>query len=168
MNTTVSQIQKFTPDGEYILSMDVGRTGKFVEGERSHGMAVDALGNAVSTETGMVMRRTEPETREVPPMRETPKPQPKDVTAPTLHGFTLPETTAAASVSITIDADDDRAPTEVRTALEDGTWGPWRPFAKNVDVTLSDGAGVKAIAVQVRDAAGNESDAVEHTLLRTA
>ena len=166
MNTTVSQIQKFTPDGEWILSMNVGRKAPVMtEGERSHGMAVDALGNAISTETGMVMRRTEAETRDVPPMRETPKP---DHVAPTLKGFTLPEFADSATVTISIDAEDDRKPTEVRTALEDGTWGPWKPYSKDLEVTLSDGVGVKGIAVQVRDAAGNESDSVYHTLLRRA
>jgi hypothetical protein len=165
INTTVSQIQKFTGDGEYIMSMNVGRDGQYHEGERSHGLAVDWLGNAISTETGMVMRRTEPETREVPPMRETPTP---DTVAPKLTGFTLPEQTEEATVRIHIDATDDRKPTEVRTALEDGTWGPWRPFNADLDVTLSDGPGVKGIAVQVRDAAGNESETVYHTLLRTA
>lgn len=163
MNTSVAQIQKFTGDGEHILSMQMGRTGAFVQGERAHGIAVDAYGNAISTETGMVMRRTEDETREVPPLRDAPKP---DTAAPTLAGFTLPEFADGPTVKITIDATDDRRPAEVRTALEDGTWGPWVPFARELDVTLSDGAGVKGIAVQVRDVAGNESETVYHTLLR--
>jgi hypothetical protein len=166
MNTSVSQIQKFTPEGEWILSMNVGRKAPVMtEGERSHGMAVDALGNAISTETGMIMRRTEAETRDVPPMRDTPTP---DTTAPKLNGFTLPEFADAATVRIHIDATDDRKPAEVRTALEDGNWGPWRPYSADLDVTLSDGAGVKGIAEQVRDAAGNESEALYHTLLRRA
>lgn len=166
MNTTVSQIQKFTPDGEHILSMQVGRDAPAVrEGERAHGMAVDALGNAVSTETGMIMRRTEPETRDVPPMRTAPRP---DTIAPTLRGITVPEFADAATIIVAIDATDDREPAEVRTALEDGEWGPWRPWRPQLEVTLSNGAGVKGVAVQVRDAAGNESESIYRTLLRRA
>jgi hypothetical protein len=160
MNTTVSQIQKFTGDGEHILSMTVG-----TEGQRAHAIAVDAEGNAISTETGMMMRRTEAETREVPPMREAPKP---DTVAPKLNGFTLPEFADGPTVKITIDATDDRRPTEVRLADENGMFGPWVPFTPELEVTLSDGPGVKGIYVQVRDAAGNESESVYHTLLRRA
>jgi sugar lactone lactonase YvrE len=166
VNTTVSQIQKFTPDGEHILSMNVGsKNGAFTEGERSHGLAVDMYGNAISTETGIVMRRTEDETREVPPMRDAPKP---DKEAPKLNGFTLPEFADGPKVTISIDATDDRRPAEVRLADENGTFGPWIPFTKELEVTLSDGPGVKGIYVQVRDAAGNESESVYHTLLRRA
>ncbi len=166
MNTTVSQIQKFTPDGEHVLSMNVGsNNGAFREGERAHGLAVDMLGNAISTETGIVMRRTEEETREVPPLRDAPKP---DTVAPTLNGFTLPEFADGPTVKITIDATDDRRPAEVRTADENGMFGPWIPFTPELEVTLSDNPGVKGIYVQVRDAAGNESETVYHTLLRRA
>jgi hypothetical protein len=91
-----------------------------------------------------------------------------DVTAPKLNGFTLPEDTTAGTVKIHIDATDDRKPTEVRTANEDGTWSAWKPYTPQLDVALTDGAGVKGIAVQVRDAAGNESETVYHTLLRRA
>ncbi len=166
MNTTVSQIQKFTPDGEWVLSMQVGRNAPDVtEGERAHGMAVDLLGNAISTQTGMVMRRTEDETREVPPMRDAPTP---DLVAPTLDDVVVPETVDGPTVRITIDATDDREPFEVRIADENGMWGEWFTFSPELDVTLTDGAGVKGIYVQVRDEAGNESDAAYRTLLRTA
>jgi DNA-binding beta-propeller fold protein YncE len=166
VNTTVSQIQKFTGDGEYILSMNVGRKAPVMtEGERSHGLAVDALGNAISTETGMVMRRTEQETREVPPMRETPTP---DTTAPVVGSITVPEFADGAIVRIKIEASDDRTPTEVRIADENGTWGDWIPFEPELDVTLSDEPGVKGIYVQVRDGAGNESESIYRTLLRRA
>ena len=166
VNTTVSQIQKFTRDGEHILSMQVGRNAPtLTEGERSHGLAVDRYGNAISTETGMVMRRTEPETREVPPMHEAPTP---DKVAPKLAGITVPEFSDGATVTVQLEASDDRAVHEVRTALEDGNWGPWVPYRPNLSVTLSDGAGVKGIAVQVRDAAGNESESIYRTLLRRA
>jgi sugar lactone lactonase YvrE len=166
LNTTVSQIQKFTPDGEHILSMQVGKKSPDVtEGERSHGLAVDRLGNAISTETGMVMRRTEAETREVPPMRDAPRP---DVVAPVLNGFTLPEFADSDTVRISIDAKDERRLDMVRTADENGTWTDWMPWSPELDVKLSDGAGVKGIYVQVRDTAGNESESVYHTLLRRA
>lgn len=69
---------------------------------------------------------------------------------------------------VAIDATDDREPTEVRTALEDGEWGAWRPWRPELEVTLSDGPGVKGVAVQVRDAAGNESESIYRTLLRRA
>ncbi|MCW2925669.1 MAG: protein of unknown function, contains repeat [Thermoleophilia bacterium] len=165
INTTVSQVQKFTRDGEFITSMQVGAKAPAVtEGERSHGLAVDAQGNAISTETGTVMKRKDAETRPVPPLGTAPV---ADTVAPTLTGFTLPEFADGPTVSIDIAAADDRgAPAEVRTALEDGTWGPWRPYTPKLDVTLSDGPGVKGIELQVRDAAGHESATVYHTLLR--
>lgn len=161
LNTTGAQVQKFTPDGDYLLSMDVGRTDQGIE--RAHGLAVDALGNALSTETGRVMRRTEPETREVPPLRAAPTP---DTTAPVLRGITVPEFADGAIVRIAIDAEDDRRVAKVRTADENGTWSDWRDFVPELDVTLSDGPGVKGIYVQVMDVGGNESEATYRTLLR--
>ena len=69
---------------------------------------------------------------------------------------------------IKVDATDDRRPAFIRTANEDGTYGEWKAFVAELDVTLSEGPGVKGIYVQVMDAAGNESEATYKTLLRTA
>ena len=164
LNTTGAQIQKFTPDGEYLLSMDVGRRDDATI-ERSHGLAVDALGNAISTETGMVMRRTEAETREVPPMREAPKP---DTTAPTISSVTLPASVDTPTAHVVLDVSDDRGAVQMRIADENGEWGAWEEFTPEFDAPLTDGPGVKGIYVQVRDAAENVSTAEYRTLLRTA
>lgn len=162
LNTTGAQIQKFTPDGDYLLSMDVGRLDDATI-ERAHGLAVDARGNAVSTETGKMMRRTEPDLREIPALRDAPRP---DLNAPTLRGVSVPEFADTERVTIEVDAEDDRAVKYMRVANEDGAWGEWIAFSPTLEVTLTAGAGVKGIYVQVADNAGNESAAIYHTLLR--
>jgi hypothetical protein len=58
MNTTATQIQKFTTDGTYLTSMFLGSSGPDVQGpstERGHGIAVTARGDAVSVESGRMM-----------------------------------------------------------------------------------------------------------------
>lgn len=58
MNTSASQVQRFTREGEYRGSIDVhGQTDPARrEAERTHGIAVDADGDVVSVESGIVAR----------------------------------------------------------------------------------------------------------------
>jgi sugar lactone lactonase YvrE len=91
-----------------------------------------------------------------------------DTTAPTLRAFTVPATTAARTVTVTIDAIDDVKVTQVRFANEDGTWGTWKAYAPAMQHQLSAGYSIKGVYVQVRDAAGNESGLLFRTLLYSA
>jgi len=57
LNTTGSQVQKFTGDGQYLTSMYVTPTSPDVGGGVAHGLIVTRDGTAISTETGRAMAR---------------------------------------------------------------------------------------------------------------
>ncbi|MCW2924091.1 MAG: phage tail protein [Thermoleophilia bacterium] len=83
---------------------------------------------------------------------------PVDAADPVLTSVSLPAIVKTAAVTLTLVASDDVGVAEVRTANEDGTWGPWRAYAAQVPHTLSAGNTVKLVYAQVRDAAGRESN----------
>ena len=91
-----------------------------------------------------------------------PAPQPgvKDVAAPVIASVTIPSITATAAITVNVQATDDVAVTGMRIANEDGNFGPWTTYKAAAPWTLSAGATNKLIFVQVRDAAGNESNTV--------
>jgi hypothetical protein len=117
----------------------------------------DAAGN----ESGTVWTTTQ---LVAAPVVEPPPGQGPDTTAPTLRGITLPATTTTRTITVAIDAIDDRAVHQARFANEDGNWGPWTAFGANATHQLSAGYSTKGVYVQVRDAAGNESGTVYRTL----
>jgi hypothetical protein len=104
-------------------------------------------------------------------LRRAPEqPQPEvDTVAPKVTSLTVPEFADGPTITVQLEAsDEDEQPKEVRFADENGTWGPWQPYQPELEVTLSDGAGVKGVYAQVRDEAGNESESLYRTLLRRA
>jgi hypothetical protein len=80
-----------------------------------------------------------------------------DATAPVLTDVQVPALTPTNTITATIAASDNVAVAQARFATESGVWGPWQPFAAQMQVALSPGTGAKALFTQVRDAAGNES-----------
>ena len=159
-NTTCSQIQKFTRDGQHVYSTPGQLAGGAGTQVRNHGLAVDAHGNASSGEPGKRMVRTTPEPGPWPAL----EPLETDTTAPVLNTVTVPATTTTREITISIAATDNRAVTHVRIANEDGTYGAWLPFAANVAHTLSANYGTKGVFVQVRDKADNRSAQIYKTL----
>lgn len=85
-----------------------------------------------------------------------------DTQAPLLAGVTVPEVTTTREVMLTFNARDAGGSglEGLRLATEDGNWQPWVQFSAMRNFTLSQGVGPKGIFVQVRDAAGNESNSV--------
>lgn len=82
-----------------------------------------------------------------------------DVTAPVLHGVTLPDPAQTRDIVVTTVATDDQGIAQMRLANEDGTFGPWVAYATQKPHTLSASASrYKGVYVQLRDAAGNESN----------
>ena len=79
---------------------------------------------------------------------------------PVLVSVRLPAQTATRRIVVTVEATDDRAVTEIRMANEDGTWGPWRAYAPQVEQLLTPGARIKGVTVQVRDAQRVESNTI--------
>jgi hypothetical protein len=101
----------------------------------------------------------------LPPLEPLPTP---DTQAPVITSVTLPATTTTKTIQVTTNATDDRVVSEMQLAHEDGTWGPWQPFASPVNYDLSAGYGIKGVYVRVRDMAGNESAAAYKTLTYSA
>jgi hypothetical protein len=87
-----------------------------------------------------------------------------DTQAPVVTKLTLPTSTTTRAIQVDVTATDDRGVAEMQLAREDGTWGPWQPFATPVTYDLSANFGTKGVYVRVRDMAGNESAAVYRTI----
>jgi hypothetical protein len=83
---------------------------------------------------------------------------PVDEEDPALTAVTVPATTQVNDVDVTVTATDDVGVTQVRLANEDGEWGAWRAMATPVHWQLTAGRSLKVVYVQVRDAAGRESN----------
>lgn len=157
-DTSCQRILKFTGTGQALGI--VARAPR--NSELAHGLAVDHTGNFVVGAWGRRYVRAADNPSPGPAPLPLPLPAP-DTTAPALLGVTIPDPTLAQTVGVSIEASDDVAVTEMRTATEDGSWSDWRPFASQVDVTLSAGYGVKGLSVQVRDDAGNVSAVIYRT-----
>lgn len=116
-------------------------------GARAHGIAVDARGGIYLGQPNVYLRPQ----GAAPPVG--------DVTAPDLRAATLPATTQARDVDLRIDATDAVGVTQMRIANEDVhiSTRPWIAYGALVRHALTAGTGGKGVTVQVRDAAGNES-----------
>jgi sugar lactone lactonase YvrE len=86
-----------------------------------------------------------------------PPPPVADTVAPTLTRLTLPATTTARDIQVTLEATDDVGITHVRFANEDGNWQAWKAWSNPATHTVTAGLTFKVVYAQVRDAAGNES-----------
>lgn len=86
-----------------------------------------------------------------------------DTQDPVLASVTLPPTTTTSQVTVTTTVTDDTGATGMRLANEDGTWGPWIAYEPERLHTLTAGSGFRGVFVQVRDAAGHESNVVYRT-----
>ncbi len=170
-STTCGMIQMFDTDEDPAKDVFVKTVATYADpatasgivGVKNHYLSVDWAGRITAHEW---TRRFIPKTIKVPTLplpALAPLPEP-DTTAPVVSAITLPATTSKQTVDVTIAATDDVAVTEMQLAREDGTWGPWQPFAKTVAYALSDGYGAKGVYVRVRDMAGNESNAVYKTV----
>jgi sugar lactone lactonase YvrE len=156
--------------------------------QRSHWLAVTARGDVIVGETSNVLVRQgaipawpaldaqhdpvpvpdpDPQPDPQPDPDPDPAPQPNpgavDRTAPVVDAVTIPATTTSRAVDVAIDARDDVAVTQLRLATEDGNWGAWQAFASPARFTLTAGLGFRGVYVQVRDAAGRESNIVYRT-----
>ncbi len=83
---------------------------------------------------------------------------PADALDPALTAVELPATSPTSTVTVRVTATDDVGVTQVRLANEDGTWGAWKAFTPEVQHELTAGNTFKVVYVQVRDAAGRESN----------
>lgn len=116
----------------------------------------DASGN----ESNVIVQRTQFVLNVQPP-------GPADTVDPIIRSVTLPNPVATQNVTLVIDATDNVAATQVRVANEDGNWGAWQAYNANLAHTLTAGNLNKLVFVQVRDAAGNESNVAQvRTLLQ--
>jgi hypothetical protein len=131
-------------------------------GVHNHWLAVDAAGRIFTAEWQL---RFDPKAPAIPatPMPAPPALPAPDLQAPTIANVVLPATTTSQDIAVTITATDNVAVSEMRLADQNGTYGPWQPFASPVTVHLTNGYSIKGVFVQVRDMAGNESTAVYKT-----
>ncbi|MCW2921942.1 MAG: pknD 3 [Thermoleophilia bacterium] len=151
-DTTQARIWKTSADGTYVAKLvDLDDT------KRIHTLSVDGRGFVFSGEQMQYWARDAG--NPIPATRPDPGPEPKpDLVAPQLQSVSAPAETIAGTVQVQVAATDDVGVTELRTADENGTWGAWRPYSSSLDVTLTDGVGVKLVYVQVRDVRQQESD----------
>ncbi|MCW2972181.1 MAG: Ig-like surface protein, partial [Thermoleophilia bacterium] len=166
-STTCGRIQQFATNADPAKDKFVKSIATYTDatgaGVRNHYLNSDLAGRLFANEWSMRI------TPNVVPAITYPLPTPAalplpDVTAPKLTTVTMPASTTTRAVPVTIAATDDTAVTELRLANEDGTWGPWQPFAATVTQTLTAGYATKGVSVQVRDMAGNESNSVYRTI----
>lgn len=89
--------------------------------------------------------------------------------SPVINDVILPVSTAITNIDVDVNAKDDQGVTGIRFANENENiyamaWGAWKAPAANgysrFTHVLTEGRGTKAVYVQVRDAAGNESEPV--------
>jgi hypothetical protein len=171
-STTCGRIQMWDTDPDpakdrFLKSVAVftdPATAAGIDGKRNHYMAVDWQGRVYANEWGYRFTpKVLPALPALPLPAVAPLPEP-DIKAPVLANVTVPVSTTAQTIQVTVTASDDRGVAEMQLAREDGNWGPWQPFASPVEWDVSDGYGVKGVYVRVRDMAGNESNAVYKTL----
>lgn len=96
------------------------------------------------------------------PAECTTAPPPAGNQAPKLVSVTVPSLVHTRSVTVKVNATDDRAVTEMRLTDENGVWdeSSWKPFAATTTVTSTAGYGYKGVYVQVRDASKVTSPSV--------
>lgn len=170
-STTCGRIQMFDTDDDPAKDRFVKSVAMFVDpataagidGKRNHYLSSDWAGRLYATEWGYVFtpRVINLPNLPLPPLEPLPLP---DVQAPVVTNVTVPPITTTRTVQVDITATDDRGVAEMQLAREDGTWGPWQPFATPVTYELSANYGTKGIYVRVRDMGGNESAAAYRTL----
>ena len=156
-DTSCRRIKKYSPTGKFIRAIAT-------RGPRQlHEIGVNRRGDVFAGEWNRFYTRTAD--NPVPgPIPAITKPV-IDVTAPVLTRIELPAAVDSPEVQIAVTATDAVGIAEARVANEDGEWGPWQAYANPLPHTLTDGATYKAVYVQVRDAAGNESGVAFTTTL---
>jgi hypothetical protein len=167
-STTCGRIQMFRTDPDPAKDVFVRSIATWAnQTTRSHYIAADWAGRIHVLQWNLILT---PKTLKLPTLplpKLEPLPTP-DMQAPVIASVTVPATTTSKTIQVTTSASDDRVVSEMQLAHEDGTWGPWQPFASPVSYDLSDGYGVKGVYVRVRDMAGNESAEVYKTLSYSA
>ncbi len=156
-DTSCRKIKKYSPTGKFIRA--IATNGP----RRLHEIGVNRRGDVFAGEWNRFYTRT----------ADNPVPGPIpaitrpviDVTAPVLTRVELPALVDTRDVAIAVTATDVVGIAEARVANEDGEWGPWKAYANPLPHTLTAGTTYKAIYVQVRDAAGNESGVAFTTTL---
>lgn len=113
----------------------------------------DASGN----ESGTLLRRLSYQ-MDAPVIPDPEVPGPIDAADPVLNMVVVPNPAITRQINVELEATDDIGVAQVRFANEDGNWGAWVAFAGVVQHQLTANAGPKAVFVQVRDAAGRESN----------
>jgi hypothetical protein len=171
-NATCTQVQKFTANGRFVFSAFDGSNGMTTSGgteanrQRSHSLAIDAMGNIWSGEVGHKLVRpltsvpgaTRPTAPE--PIAPTPVAPPTGDT-PVIQSVTVPPSSTSRTITVSVSASDNTAVTQMRMATEQGDdWTQWRPYQSSFPFTLRPGLGYHGVFVEVRDAAGNESQPV--------
>ncbi len=108
-------------------------------------------------ESGVLSARTRvaPDAPPPPPPGGAP-----DTVAPVLTSLTIPTETTTQAIDAVLVATDAVGIAQVRFANEDGNWTGWQAWAATKQWTLTAGFGAKLVYAQVRDAAGNESIAL--------
>ena len=156
MDTSCRRVQKFTANG-----MFVGVVAQIpAASSPGHGIAVDLNGNFLIGQWGLKYRRAASNPVPGPYPAITPLPAP-DVDAPVITSISVPAVTIQQSILVTVAASDvGTGVASIRLANEDGSWGSWKPFTGSATQLASPGYGSKAVIVQVRDGAGNESVSV--------
>lgn len=153
VDTACSKVESFDANGTFLSATAVNA--------QAHGLAVDLHGNVWVAYGGQRLVRSatnpEPGPLPVPEPLPTAPPTDRDTIAPTLESVTVPAITTTQAIDIAVGAADNVAVTGMRLANEDGEWAAWQAYTPTVRWTLSPGFGVKAVFVQVRDAAGNLS-----------
>jgi hypothetical protein len=159
-NVAVAQVRFANEDGNWgpwsafaaqvphTLTVNYGAKAIFVQ-------VRDASGN----ESGTLLRRLSYQMdAPVIPGPENPPPGPADAADPVLNNVVIPNPALTRVIDVQLEAEDDIGVVQVRFANEDGNWGAWVAFAGVVQHQLTANAGPKAVFVQVRDAAGRESN----------
>lgn len=181
--------------GSYVGNRGTTGPGILPNGDqqRLHNIAADASGNLIAGETStwlvhggalpawppldgapapapVPVPDPVPTPGPVPTPDPVPAPDPQpapDVSAPAIDAVLLPATTATRDIDVKVTAHDDVAVTQVRLATEDGNWKAWQAFTPTVRFTLTAGLGLRGVYVQVRDAAGRESNIVYRLTMLT-
>jgi hypothetical protein len=170
-STTCGRVQMFDTDPDpardrFVRSVAVytdPAAAAGIDGAKNHYIGVDWAGRIYADEWDRVFTPKEITLPTLPRPAIPALPAP-DILAPSVTNVVLPATTSVQAVSVVVTATDDVAVGEMRLANEDGNWGPWQPFATPVTHQLSANYAVKGVYVQVRDMAGNLSNAVYRTL----
>jgi hypothetical protein len=154
--------QDYHVDSSFTLAAGVGAHGVFAQVADGQGLVSDAR-----YVTLVVVGPPVPVTPVPPVVNPNPGQAPivVDRTAPVLGKLNLPAVTASRNITISLTATDNVGVAWVRLANEDGKWGAWTRYTPTVAWSLTPIAMSKAVFVQVKDAAGNESNREWTTLL---